>query len=102
MKIDRIIYDDLLTLRPHGRIDTLSAEEFRSALLDAFKENENLIIDLAETEYISSSGLRVFLEARKMVSDKGAFSIINTNICKSTCTYCSSFYSNSCNFKIRW
>ena len=79
MKIDRIIYDDLLTLRPHGRIDTLSAEEFRSALLDAFKENENLIIDLAETEYISSSGLRVFLEARKMVSDKGAFSIINAN-----------------------
>lgn len=79
MKIDRILYGDLLTLRPYGRIDTTSAEEFRSALLSALEESSNLIIDLSETDYISSSGLRVFLEARKKVSDKGAFSIINAN-----------------------
>ena len=79
MKIDKLVYGELLTLRPHGRIDTISAEEFRSAFLDALNESSNLIIDLSETEYISSSGLRVFLEARKKVSDTGAFSIINAN-----------------------
>lgn len=79
MKIDKVYYDDLIVLRPYGRIDAKTADEFSEKLLDSLKESLNLIIDLRETVYISSSGLRVFLMAKKEIGDRGAFSIINVN-----------------------
>ena len=79
MKIEKEYLDDLIILRPYGRIDTLTAHRFRDELFAALMESSNIIIDLKETEYISSSGLRVFLSAKKQISDRGAFSIINAN-----------------------
>ena len=79
MKIDKIKEGELLTLIPHGRIDAVNAEEFEKCLLQALKESDNLIVDLRECEYISSSGLRAFLAAKKEQGDRGAFSIINAD-----------------------
>ena len=79
MKIDKQQLDDMLILAPHGRIDTTNADEFKEELFNALENSSNLMIDLKETDYISSSGLRVFLSAKKKLSDKGAFSIINAN-----------------------
>ena len=79
MKIERLKYEDILILCPFGRIDALTSAEFEKALLEAIDEDPNLIIDLQETEYISSSGLRAFLAAKKKIGDRGAFSIINVN-----------------------
>ena len=64
MKVDKEYLDDLIILRPYGRIDTLSAGEFQDMLFDVLDEDLNIMIDLKETEYISSSGLRVFLAAK--------------------------------------
>ena len=63
MKIERLKYEDILILCPFGRIDALPSAVFEKALLEAIDEDPNLIIDLQETEYISSSGLRAFLAA---------------------------------------
>lgn len=79
MKIDKEYFNDLIILRPHGRIDTETAEDFKKQLLEAVKESPNLIIDLKDTDYISSSGLRVFLTVKKELKNAGAFSIINPN-----------------------
>ncbi len=77
MRIDKQITGELLTLTPYGRIDAVSAKEFEECLTAALQESDNIIIDLKECEYISSSGLRVFLTAKKQLGDRGAFSIVN-------------------------
>ena len=79
MKIDKQHLDDLIIITPYGRIDTLNSEDFQVELFAAMEESSNLLIDLKEVEYISSSGLRVFLAAKKEIGNKGAFSIVNAN-----------------------
>lgn len=79
MKIEKSNHNDVMLLKPYGRIDTLNSEEFKNALFQAINENPNLIIDLENTEYISSSGLRAFLSAKKESGNRGVFSIINAN-----------------------
>ena len=52
-----------------GRLDTNTSGQFESALNDLFeKGNYNILVDLKDLEYVSSSGLRVFLGAQKKVS----------------------------------
>ncbi|RAP28504.1 hypothetical protein DID76_04560 [Candidatus Marinamargulisbacteria bacterium SCGC AG-414-C22] len=49
-----------------GRIDTLTSNEFEQALLPKITASMNTItIDLAAVDYISSTGLRVFIVAQK-------------------------------------
>lgn len=77
MKIAIKKEDNLITVTPYGRIDASNSGEFEETLLPLVSDSSNLIIDLKETEYISSSGLRVFLTARKQAGDRTAFSIVN-------------------------
>ena len=79
MKVDVIKEKGVVTLVPYGRIDTVTAKEFEEILLDQLNERSNLIIDLKESEYISSSGLRVFLTAKKKMGDRSGLSIVNVN-----------------------
>ena len=77
MKVEKQRLDELLILKPYGSIDTTTADEFRNELFSVIKDDSNLILDLEETEFISSSGLRVFLQAKNMLGNHGAFSITN-------------------------
>ncbi|MBQ6334981.1 MAG: Cof-type HAD-IIB family hydrolase [Erysipelotrichaceae bacterium] len=79
MKIDVTKEADICLIRPYGRIDTLTAEEFKATLFENLKGGQNIIIDLSEIEYISSSGLRVFLAAKKELGNRRALSLINVN-----------------------
>lgn len=79
MNIEKLYDGDLLILLPKGRIDALNYEEFEKILSEAADENPNLIIDLKDCEYISSSGLRALLSVKKKLSSTGAFSIVNVN-----------------------
>ncbi|MCR5237749.1 MAG: STAS domain-containing protein [Lachnospiraceae bacterium] len=61
-----------------GRLDTITAPE----LLASFNDNrtddiKEITVDMAETEYISSAGLRVLLSMRKTLSGVEYFHIIN-------------------------
>ena len=56
-----------------GRLDTITAPEFEATVRQAIEnEKKHVIIDCSELDYISSSGLRVFLMAQKMVLVKQA------------------------------
>jgi anti-sigma B factor antagonist len=63
---------DIVTLFVEGSINTQTSEEFEKAISDVFKDTHNLVVDLSKTDYISSSGLRVFLWAQNEVEDKGS------------------------------
>jgi anti-anti-sigma factor len=55
-----------------GRLDSVTQAQLTQELEDVFKTNiSTLTLELSELEYLSSAGLRVFLFARKKVSEMG-------------------------------
>ena len=57
-----------ITIVTEKKIDAVSAPELGKKLEELLDAGEdNLIIDMAETTYISSVGLRVFLSAQKKI-----------------------------------
>ena len=64
-----------------GRIDTDNSSGLLAAYLNEQKNApfDKLTIDLSQTEYISSAGLRVLLRMYKETNDKDNFSITGAN-----------------------
>lgn len=60
-----------------GRVDTTNYNDFEKSVNELLnKETKHLILDCSELNYISSSGLRVFLTIQKfMMSTGGKFSL---------------------------
>ncbi len=56
-----------------GRIDVHLATQIENFLMKIIEENpkEHLILNLAEVEYMSSSGLRVFVSIMRSLKEKG-------------------------------
>ena len=73
MEITQAKQNDIVILKLKGRLDTLSSSSLEKKLLDLSEQNENeLIIDFSQLDFISSSGLRVLLMAgKKLKSVKG-------------------------------
>ena len=60
---------DVVTLGLSGKLDTTSAKPFEEKILGRIESGERrIIIDLAQLDYVSSAGLRVFLLANKRLS----------------------------------
>lgn len=53
-----------------GRIDSSNSVDLESALYKAINENSRIIMDLADAEYMSSSGLRVLLAGKKLLKKR--------------------------------
>lgn len=52
-----------------GRIDTITAPDFENNIMKLMSEGvSKLIFDCSKLDYVSSSGLRVFLMAQKKIS----------------------------------
>jgi len=68
-----------LTVSINGRVDTSTAPELLEQLKEAMKDIEDLVLDLAGVDYISSAGLRVILYAQKTMNDQGSLTLINVN-----------------------
>ena len=71
---------DTIVLRPAGRIDHASAEDFKNAL-EPFLERctaggDRLVLDCSRLEYISSAGLRVLVLARKQAKAQGGTLVV--------------------------
>ncbi len=79
MKIERTYEDDMCTVTPFGRIDTETSQQFSAELDDIIRTTKNIVIDFQEAEYISSSGLRVLLNARKKLDNLGVITLKNAN-----------------------
>ncbi len=76
MKIEiRELEDGVTAVIPQGRIDSVTSEEFAKAIDEALQIDQNLLLDFKETEYISSSGLRVLLATKKRLGDHGTITL---------------------------
>jgi anti-anti-sigma factor len=57
---------DAVVLALSGRLDATSAKTFEDRILGVINSGtQRLVVDLSQLEYVSSSGLRVFLLAAK-------------------------------------
>lgn len=68
-----------LTVSLTGRLDTTTAPELEKELKASLDGVTTLVIDMSALDYISSAGLRVLLQIRKAVYDKGGVKIVNAN-----------------------
>jgi anti-anti-sigma factor len=77
MEIKSTCNGDEVLLKVIGRVDTTNYNEFEKSVNELLtKEAKHLILDCSELNYISSSGLRVFLTIQKhMMSTGGKFSL---------------------------
>ena len=78
MKIAFTNSNGILNIALEGRLDTVTAPEFDSFLLENAKDIEAIVIDCKELVYISSAGLRVLLSSHKKM--KGNMKL--TNVCE--------------------
>ena len=62
-----------------GRIDSTNASEFEKPMMEVIEGGcTKIILDCSGLNYISSSGLRIFLIVlKKMIAVKGQFSLCN-------------------------
>jgi anti-sigma B factor antagonist len=69
IEIDEHQTADIVTLSLSGKLDTTSAKAFEEKILGQIESGERrIVIDLAQLDYVSSSGLRVFLLASKRLT----------------------------------
>ncbi len=72
MEIRKSIQNNVETLSIKGKIDALNSQQFENSVFASISSGTSkLIIDLKELEYISSSGLRVFLMVAKKLKTSG-------------------------------
>ncbi len=62
-----------------GRLDTVTAPEFDSAVRAVLPGITELCLDCKKLEYISSAGLRVLLTAQKKMNTQGKMKVCNVN-----------------------
>ena len=67
----------VVTVSLIGRLDTPAAQEIAPEM-DLLKDDANdiIVLDCTEMDYISSSGLRLFLTLRKAAAEKGGKVVI--------------------------
>lgn len=78
MKIDFSKSNGNLNVILEGRLDTTTAPELDSFLLENGNDIESIVIDCEKLLYVSSAGLRVLLATHKKM--KGSMKL--TNVCE--------------------
>ena len=66
-----------LTLTVSGRIDTVTAPELEKFALEYMGGITEMVLDLADVEYVSSAGLRALLQIHKNMSKQGNLKLLN-------------------------
>ena len=62
-----------------GEVDSSNAAQFEDDLKAAVAGETEAVLDLAELEYVSSAGLRVFLMVQKMFGSRNNLTVIHVN-----------------------
>lgn len=79
MNIVKEYEGNVYTLKVSGRLDTTTAPTLETAVSETVSACEQLILDFAGLEYISSAGLRVILKAQKSMMAKGGMKLLHVN-----------------------
>ena len=77
MTIEKSRQEKKLTIALCGRLDTITAPDLEATLKTDLDGVTDLVLDLAQLEYVSSAGLRTLLMAYKIMSQQGSMKIIN-------------------------
>lgn len=77
MEIKKNADGSILTVYLNGRIDAVNALELDKEFSTILNGVEDLTLDLAGLEYISSAGLRMLLKLQKRMDTQGAMRILN-------------------------
>ena len=73
--------EELTIIEVAGRLDTITAPALDKAINEDIEGTKDLVLDLANLEYISSAGLRVLLAAQKKMQRIGSMKV--KNVCDS-------------------
>ncbi len=80
MNVNKNKEGDVLTVSIEGILNINTAPELSKELKGELDDVKTLIFDLAGTEYTSSAGLRVLLDAFQTISkNEGKMTMINVN-----------------------
>ena len=79
MRIEKNQEGEKLNLAVIGRLDTTTAPELEQELKESLEGVNELVLDLAGLEYISSAGLRVLLAAQRRMNKQGSMKLVNVN-----------------------
>ena len=79
MTIHEDMNGEVLTVKPEGRLDALSAQELDEYLANRYDGVQQVILDLSEVSYISSAGLRTVMQACKSMKEKGGLLLCNVS-----------------------
>ena len=72
MNIQTEVTNGTLTVRPIGRLDTITSPILADKLHDVLGDNRKLVFDFSEVDYISSAGLRVLLAMQQKMDERHA------------------------------
>lgn len=78
-KITKYQNGKAMTIALEGRLDTLTAPELDKEFAQSLSQADELTLDFAGLDYISSAGLRVLAVANQKMSGKGGMKIINAS-----------------------
>lgn len=70
---------DTLIVKPEGRLDTLTTRELEAFLKDRYDQAQSLVLDFENVTYISSAGLRLVIQAHKIMKEKDGFVVRNVS-----------------------
>lgn len=79
MTFNKISEDNQMILSLSGRLDAANAPRLETELKNSINGVEKLVFDFKELEYISSAGLRVLLNAQKVMNRQGKMIVRNVN-----------------------
>ena len=79
MTIEKMFKDKELTMIVSGRLDTATAPQLENEVKANVEGVERLVLDFGALEYLSSAGLRVLLQAQKIMNKQGEMIVKNVN-----------------------
>lgn len=80
MEYTKVVNGSEMVVSIGGKLDTETAPHFEQEIIPQLTAITSLVLDLGDLEYISSSGLRVLLALKKVMSAaKGDLCIKNTS-----------------------
>lgn len=79
MTIEKQMNGNELMIALTGRLDTATAPQLEAELKENLEGVSDLCMDFAGLDYLSSAGLRVILQAQKVMNRQGNMVIRNVN-----------------------
>ena len=79
LTINKASDGEKVTIRLEGRLDAAGAPQLEAELKCSVAENELLVVDIADVDYISSAGIRVLISAHKVMHKQGRMVLRNAN-----------------------